>query len=128
MIVIATDAPLSNRNLKRMAKRVDHAFGRVGAYSSNGSGDYAIIFSTHKANSSDGLTTIREEMKNRHMNGLFMATVEATEEAIINSLFMAETVSSRYGTMEALPVDKTMQILKKYKALNWNKKLYPWKK
>ena len=126
MIVIATDAPLSNRNLKRMAKRVDHAFGRVGAYSSNGSGDYAIIFSTHKANSSDGLTTTREEMKNRHMNGLFMATVEATEEAIINSLFMAETVSSRYGTMEALPVDKTMQILKKYKALNWNKKLYPW--
>ena len=128
MIVIATDAPLSNRNLKRMAKRVDHAFGRVGAYSSNGSGDYAIIFSTHKANSSDGLATTREEIKNRHMNGLFMATVEATEEAIINSLFMAETVSSRYGTMEALPVDKTMQILKKYKALNWNKKLYPWKK
>ena len=128
MIIIATNAPLSNRNLKRMAKRVDHAFGRVGAYSSNGSGDYAIIFSTHKANSSDGLTTTREEMKNRHMNGLFMATVEATEEAIINSLFMAETVSSRYGTMEALPVDKTMQILKKYKALNWNKKLYPWKK
>jgi len=128
MIVIATDAPLSNRNLKRMAKRVDHAFGRVGAYSSNGSGDYAIIFSTHKANTSDGLTTTREEMKNRHMNGLFMATVEATEEAIINSLFMAETVSSRYGTMEALPVDKTMRILKKYKALNWNKKLYPWKK
>ena len=128
MIVIATDAPLSNRNLKRIAKRVDHAFGRVGAYSSNGSGDYAIIFSTHKANSSDGLTTTREEIKNRHMNGLFMATVEATEEAIINSLFMAEMVSSRYGTLEALPVDKTMQILKKYKALNWNKKLYPWKK
>ena len=128
MIIIATNAPLSNRNLKRVAKRVDHAFGRVGGYSSNGSGDYAIIFSTHKANLSDGLTTTRKEIKNRHMNGLFMATVEATEEAIINSLFMAETVSSRYGTMEALPIDKTMQILKKYKALNWNKKLYPWKK
>ena len=69
MIVIATDAPLSNRNLKRMAKRVDHAFGRVGAYSSNGSGDYAIIFSTHKANSSDSLTTTRKEMKNRHKIG-----------------------------------------------------------
>ena len=66
---------------------MDHAFGRVGAYSSNGSGDYAIIFSTHKANSSDGLTITREEIKNRHMNGLFMATVEATEEAIINSLY-----------------------------------------
>ncbi len=138
MIVIATDAPLSNRNLKRMAKRVDHAFGRVGAYSSNGSGDYAIIFSTHSANRVTGGTgqfgdpedieVARIDIRNRNMNGLFMATVEATEEAIINSLFMAETVSSRYGTSEALPLDQTMRILKKYKALNWNKKLYPWKK
>jgi D-aminopeptidase len=138
MIVIATDAPLSNRNLKRMAKRVDHAFGRVGAYSSNGSGDYAIIFSTHPANKVTGgtgqiggpsdLEVSRKDIRNRNMNGLFMATVEATEEAIINSLFMAETVSSKYGTMEALPVKETMKILKKYKALNWNKKLYPWKK
>ena len=138
MIVIATDAPLSNRNLKRMAKRVDHAFGRVGAYSSNGSGDYAIIFSTHPANRVTGGTgqfggpndmeVTRKDIRNRNMNGLFMATVEATEEAIINSLFMSETVSSKYGTIEALPVQKTMEILKKYKALNWNKKLYPWKK
>ena len=128
MIVIATDAPLSNRNLKRMAKRVDQAFGRVGAYSSNGSGDYAIIFSTSKPQSSDKKSFTRKEIKNNSMNGLFMATVEATEEAIINSLFMAETVSSKYGIMEELPVDETMKILKKYKALNWNKKLYPWKK
>lgn len=138
MIVIATDAPLSNRNLKRMAKRVDHAFGRVGAYSSNGSGDYAIIFSTHPANRVTGGTgqfggpndmeVTRKDIRNRNMNGLFMATVEATEEAIINSLFMAETVTSRYGTMEALPHDKTFKILKKYKALNWNKTLYPWNK
>ena len=128
MIVIATDAPLSNRNLKRMAKRVDHAFGRVGAYSSNGSGDYAIIFSTSKPQSSDKKSFTRKEIKNNSMNGLFMATVEATEEAIINSLFMAETVSSKYGKMEELPIDETMKILKKYRALNWNKKLYPWKK
>ena len=128
MIIIATNAPLSNRNLKRMAKRVDHAFGRVGAYSSNGSGDYVIIFSTAKGIDNDGKTIKREEMKNRYMDGLFSGTVEATEEAIINSLFMAETVSSRYGSMESLPVDKTMKILKKYKALNWNKNLYPWKK
>ena len=128
MIIIATNAPLSNRNLKRMAKRVDHAFGRVGAYSSNGSGDYVIIFSTAKGIDNDGKTIKREEMKNRYMNGLFSGTVEATEEAIINSLFMAETVSSRYGSMESLPVDKTMKILKKYKALNWNKNIYPWKK
>ena len=128
MIVIATDAPLSNRNLKRMAKRVDHALGSVGAYSPNGSGDYAIIFSTSKSKSLDKKSFSRTEIKNSAMNGLFMATVEATEEAIINSLFMAETVSSRYGKMEALPVDETMKILKKYKALNWNKNLYPWKK
>ena len=128
MIIIATNAPLSNRNLKRMAKRVDHAFGRVGAYSSNGSGDYVIIFSTAKGIDNSGKTIKREEMKNRYMNGLFSGTVEATEEAIINSLFMAETVSSRYGSMESLPVDKTMKILKKYKALNWNKNIYPWKK
>ena len=128
MIVIATDAPLSNRNLKRMAKRVDHALGSVGAYSPNGSGDYAIIFSTARAKSSEKKSFTRKEIKNSSMNGLFMATVEATEEAIINSLFMAETVSSRYGKMEALPVDETMKILKKYKALNWNKNLYPWKK
>jgi len=128
MIVIATDAPLSNRNLKRIAKRVNHAFGRVGAYSSNGSGDYAIIFSTFKSTESDELTVDRTELKNHAMNGLFMATVEATEEAIINSLFMAETVSSKYGTSEALPVEKTIKILTKYKALNWNKKLYPWKR
>ena len=128
MIIIATNAPLANRNLKRMAKRVDHAFGRVGAYSSNGSGDYVIIFSTAKGIDNKGKTIKREEMKNRYMNGLFSGTVEATEEAIINSLFMAETVSSRYGSMESLPVDKTMKILKKYKALNWNKNIYPWKK
>lgn len=138
MIVIATDAPLSTRNLKRMAKRTDHAFGRVGSYSSNGSGDYTIIFSTHpdvrvtggtgQFGGPDEVELIRKDIRNRNMNGLFMAVVEATEEAIINSLFMAETVSSRYGTIEALPVNKTMQILKKYKALHWNKKLYPWKK
>ena len=113
-----------------MAKRVDHAFGRVGAYSSNGSGDYAIIFSTHRANrvtggtgqfgGSNEIEVSRKDIRNRNMSALFMATVEATEEAIINSLFMAETVSSRYGTMEALPVDKTCKS-SKIKALNWNK-------
>ena len=128
MIVIATNAPLSNRNLKRMAKRVDHAFGRVGAYSSNGSGDYVIIFSTANILSSNQKTIKREEMKNRYMNGLFAATVEATEEAIINSLFMADVMDSKYGQIESLPIDETMKILKKYKALNWNEKLYPWKK
>jgi len=62
------------------------------------------------------------------MNSLFMATVEATEEAILNSLFMAETVSSKYGTANELPIEETLEILNKYNTLNWNKKLYPWKK
>ena len=128
MIVIATDAPLANRNLKRMAERVSHAFGRVGAYSSNGSGDYVIIFSTYRPEYQDDKMISSKELKNSLMNGLFMATVEATEEAIINSLFMAESISSKYGRSEALPIDETMKILKKYKALNWNNKLYPWEK
>ena len=128
MIVIATDAPLANRNLKRMAERVSHAFGRVGAYSSNGSGDYAIIFSTYRPEYQDDKMISSKELKNSSMNGLFMATVEATEEAIINSLFMAESISSKYGKSQALPIDETMKILKKYKALNWNNKLYPWEK
>ena len=128
MIVIATDAPLANRNLKRMAERVSHAFGRVGAYSSNGSGDYAIIFSTYRPEYQDDKMISSKELKNSLMNGLFMATVEATEEAIINSLFMAESISSKYGRSEALPIDETMKILKKYQALNWNNKLYPWEK
>ncbi len=128
MIVIATDAPLANRNLKRMAERVSHAFGRVGAYSSNGSGDYAIIFSTYRPEYQDDKMISSKELKNSLMNGLFMATVEATEEAIINSLFMAESISSKYCKSQALPIDETMKILKKYKALNWNNKLYPWEK
>ncbi len=113
MIVIATDAPLANRNLKRMAERVSHAFGRVGAYSSNGSGDYAIIFSTYRPEYQDDKMISSKELKNSLMNGLFMATVEATEEAIINSLFMAESISSKYGKSQALPIDETMKILKK---------------
>ena len=128
MIVIATDAPLSNRNLKRIAKRAVIGMGKVGGLASNGSGDYVIAFSTYSAVSSQNMTTIRIELNNNAMNSLFMATVEATEEAILNSLFMAETVSSKYGTANELPIEETLEILNKYNTLNWNKKLYPWKK
>ena len=62
------------------------------------------------------------------MTAIFQAATEATEEAIINSLFMAETITSSIGKSEALPIDETLKILKKYNSLNWNKKLYPWKK
>ena len=119
MIVIATDAPLSPRNLKRMAKRTAHAFGRVGAYSSNGSGDYAIAFSTARdvrriARDRDQIEFELREVYNRHMNSFFQAVVEATEEAIVNSLFKATTVKSRYGRSEEIPIEETIQILKKY--------------
>jgi len=128
MIVIATDAPLSNRNLKRIAKRAVIGMGKVGGLASNGSGDYVIAFSTYSAVSRQNMTTTRIELNNNAMNSLFMATVEATEEAILNSLFMAETVSSKYGTANELPIEETLEILNKYNTLNWNKKLYPWKK
>ena len=128
MIVIATDAPLSNRNLKRIAKRAVIGMGKVGGFASNGSGDYVIAFSTFSAVSRQNMTTTRIEINNNAMNSLFMATVEATEEAILNSLFMAETVSSKYGTANELPIEETLEILNKYNTLNWNKKLYPWKK
>jgi len=128
MIVIGTDAPLSNRNLKRIAKRAVIGMGKVGGLASNGSGDYVIAFSTYSAVSRQNMTTTRIELNNNAMNSLFMATVEATEEAILNSLFMAETVSSKYGTANELPIEETLEILNKYNTLNWNKKLYPWKK
>ena len=128
MIVIATDAPLSNRNLKRIAKRAVIGMGNVGGFISNGSGDYVIAFSTFSAVTKEKMTATRKEINNNAMNGIFLATAEATEEAILNSLFMAETVSSKYGKAEALPIEETLQILKKYNSLNWNKELYPWKK
>jgi len=122
MIIVATDAPLSPRNLKRLAKRAFLAFGKVGSYSGNGSGDYVIAFSTYKKNRIiDGNTSIKEfdVLPNKMMNPLFMAVVEATEEAIYNSLFMATTVKGRDGHIsEAIPIDKTIQILKKYNLLN----------
>ncbi len=121
MIVIATDAPLSARNLERLAKRSFLAFGRVGSFSSNGSGDYSIAFST-----ADGLRiqygdleierTVTE-VSNSHMSPLFLAVVEATEEAIYNSLFMATGMKGHKGReMKALPVEETLQILDKYNA------------
>ncbi|MFC1554156.1 P1 family peptidase [candidate division KSB1 bacterium] len=132
MIIIATDAPLSARNLQRIAKRSFLAFGRVGSYSSNGSGDYSIAFSTNPdvriTSSQRGIEKETKDVSNNSMSALFLATVEATEEAIINSLFMATDITSRGRTTRAIPIDETIEILKKYNALNWNEKLAPWKK
>jgi len=121
MIIIATDAPLSARNLKRLAKRSFLAFGVVGSFSSNGSGDYSIAFSTNPAvripYSSKEIERIIPEVSNNNMSPLFLAVVEATEEAIYNSLFMATKMTGQKGrVMEALPIEKTLEIMDKYKA------------
>jgi len=116
VIVVATDAPMSDRNLRRVAARAIMGLSRTGSSASNGSGDYAIAFSTstrvRRANNAQRLTT--EELGNDEMSGVFEATVEATEEAIYNSLFQATTVSGSGHTAEAIPLDKVRQILAKY--------------
>ncbi len=121
MIIIATDAPLSARNLKRLAKRSFLAFGKVGSFSSNGSGDYSIAFSTHPelriSYDSKKIEKPVLEVSNDHMSPLFLAVVEATEEAIYNSLFMATDMKGQKGRMmNALPIEKTLKILDKYNA------------
>lgn len=123
MIVVATDAPVTSRNLERLAKRAFLGVSRVGGFASNGSGDYVIAFSTHpdvRINlADDGSTLSNTELKNAEMSPLFLAAVEATEEAILNSLFMAETMEGNSGSkMEALPIDEVMEILKKYNRVD----------
>jgi D-aminopeptidase len=122
IVVIATDAPLDARNLRRLAARAMLGLGRTGSPSTNGSGDYVIAFSTAAgARVRSGETAPRrvELLPNEAMSPLFLACVEATEEAVYNSLLRATTVTGRNGTrVEALPIDKTVEILKKYNALS----------
>ena len=116
MIIIATDAPLSDRNLGRLAARSMMGLARTGSFASNGSGDYAIAFSTHAAvrRPLEARRLTLEELANEEMSGLFAAVVEATEEAIYNSLLRATTMSGSGRTIEALPIDKVREILQKY--------------
>ena len=116
MMVIATDAPLSDRNLERVAQRAVMGLSRTGSYASNGSGDYVIAFSTANSvrRSSASEVHALEDLPNGRISALFQATVEATEEAIYNSLFKAETVTSNGLTVEALPITETAEILKRY--------------
>lgn len=119
MIVVATNAPLGSRNLKRLAKRAILGFGLTGGIGSNGSGDYVIAFSTNPAvripYTSSSPTRQISVMRNDAMSPLFMATIEATEEAIINSLFYAQTMTGRdHHTVEALPVEKVLQLMERY--------------
>lgn len=120
IIVIATDAPIEARQLKRMAARSMMGLARTGAAGSNGSGDYAIAFSTApqvriKTASENLIPRDVKLLPNDAMSPLFLATIEATEEAIYNSLFRATTVTGKENrTVEALPIDKTVTILRKY--------------
>jgi D-aminopeptidase len=118
MIVVATDAPLGPRNLERLAKRAMLGLARTGGIASNGSGDYVNAFST--ANQITGEARVRtvSELANGGVSPLFLATIEATEEAIINSLFAAGTMTGRDGhTREALPTKRVLELLRKRGAL-----------
>ncbi len=119
MMVVATDAPLSDRNLERLAKRAVMGLARTGSYASNGSGDYVIAFSNAEGvrRARGGTVRTVQDLDNERMGGLFEATVEATEEAIYNSLLKAVTVTSNGRTIRALPIDSTLAVLKKYKAV-----------
>lgn len=113
MIVVATDAPLSARNLERLASRAMLGLGRTGSAASNGSGDYVIAFSTSAAvrRAWDARRHTIEELANEETSALFQAVVEATEEAIYNSLFRATTVTGSGRTVQAIPIDSVLRVM-----------------
>jgi D-aminopeptidase len=105
MIVVATNAPLTARDLKRLAARAIFGLARTGSSYSNGSGDFAIAFSTDRTG---------QPLPTDSLSPLFEMALEATEEAVYNSLLRATTVKSRSGQAEAIPVERVREILKKY--------------
>jgi D-aminopeptidase len=109
IVVVATDAPVDARNLKRLAARTMLGLGRTGAAGNNGSGDYAIAFSTSQS---------RNVLSNDAMSALFLGAIETTEEAVYNSMFRATTTTGRGHTVEALPIEKTLEILRKHGAVS----------
>jgi len=122
MIVVATDAPLSVRNLKRLAKRAILGLAKTGGFCSNGSGDYVIAFSTHPScrvlHNDKNRTKSVEELYNKEMTPLFLASVEATQEAIYNSLFMAKIIKGwQDREVKAIPIDRVIEICKKYNVI-----------
>ena len=118
MMVVATDAPIDARNLERVAKRAFMGLAKAGGIASNGSGDFAIAFSTAKENRVPHNTKKLEKLQNVNvanddMTPIFMATIEATEEAVVNSLFKAKDVKGYNGKdTKALPVDQVLEMLK----------------
>ncbi len=117
MIVVATDAPIDARNLKRLAQRAFLGLGKTGGIASNGSGDYVIAFSTHKdlriSHRAKPLELLdQKNLRNEDMSALFLAAIEATEEAIVNSLFAATDMKGRSGhEINALPLEEVLPLL-----------------
>ena len=116
MIIIATDAPLDARGLERLASRAFIGIGRTGSSMSNGSGDFAIAFSTHASLRVTGAAgpQPRSVLPTDGVSGLFEAVLDATEEAVDNSLLKATDVSGNGRTIRAIPVDALQALLKKY--------------
>jgi D-aminopeptidase len=116
IVIIATDAPVDDRNLGRIASRAMMGLGRTGSSASNGSGDYALAFSTaasvRRAHDATRLQTV--QLANEEMSALFQASVDAVEEAVYNSLFMATTVTGNGQTVEAIPLERVRGILSRH--------------
>lgn len=123
MMVVATDAPLEARNLERLAKRAFMGMAKTGGVASNGSGDFVIAFSTADSmrvehNAPAFTKQTMDVVRNNDMTPLFMAAIEATEEAIINSLFAAHDTPTHDGrVIKALPMDKVLELLREYKKI-----------
>jgi D-aminopeptidase len=119
MIVVATDAPLDPRQLRRLASRALYGLARTGGISSHGSGDYVIAFSTYAGNLVPHRTSERVRtvtlLRDEELSPLFLAVIEATEEAIYHSLFEAETTRGRDGhVVEKIPTGRVLEILRRY--------------
>lgn len=116
MLVVATDAPLDARDLRRLAARAVFGLARTGSAYSNGSGDFAIAFSTSpdmRSRFNETTARTRQVLPADATSPLFEAALEATEEAVYNSLFQATTVRSANGIAEAIPIDKVRELLRK---------------
>ena len=116
MIIVATDAPVDARDLKRLAARAIFALARTGSTYSNGSGDFAIAFSTHpslRVTNATGPQT-RTILTTEGVSGLFEAALDATEEAVYNSMLKATDTTANGRTVRALPIEDLKSLLKKY--------------
>jgi D-aminopeptidase len=119
MMIVATDAPLDARDLKRLAARAVFGLARTGSSYSNGSGDFAVAFSTHaslRVRFGESSPASRTLLPTDGVSPLFQAALEATEEAVYNSLLKATTVTSAVGTADALPVDRVRALVKQFHA------------